>query len=164
MLVGMSIEKYMVWEHSMSLFCTLPRRRKIIFLLCLLVLITGFSFICYKVFQRPRLNHAGFAQVQIGMSLAKVERLMGGPEGNYRRGPGWVEQLGFASTVHYDVGTIKRVWSDQKCRYEIFFDDTDYVVGKHQPLAYSEIDEDYSWLDWICDYLGLTPTTTVGTK
>src|SRR5436190_1896875 len=110
----------------MSLFSTLPRRRKIIFLLCLLVLITCFSIIYYKVFQLPRLNHAGFAQVQNGMSLAEVESLMGGPEGRYGKGPWMARNL---LGIGFEGMAVRRTWEDHKSYDEIYFDDSDHVVG-----------------------------------
>lgn len=130
---------------------TLSRKHEITFLLCLLIVIASLGFTFYKFFQRPTLNHTGFAQVQKGMSLAEVESLMGGPEGRYGKGP-WMAR----NELGISIGgwTVTRTWEDHKSYYEVYFDGSDHVVAKLQPNSNNEYAKENSWWDVKRDYLG----------
>ena len=89
-------------------------------------------FLSPYVFWHPRrLNHAGFEHVQNGMTRAEVERLMGGPPGIY-----YPTHLGAGAGMTcegYDIpDAAEALWYDDKQRYEIWFDDSGRVVGKHR--------------------------------
>src|SRR5262245_1872693 len=82
--------------------------------------------ILYMVILGQRLNHAGFARVQVGMTLAEVERLMGGPPGHYGRHDGsWVEPA-----IQRLEDWVEQVWWDDEYAYKIWFDSDGRTVWK----------------------------------
>ena len=82
------------------------------------------------------LNHGGYEQIQPGMTEPEVEQLMGGPPGMYY--PTYLGAGGTMTEEGYDVpDAAETVWSDDKRRYEIWFDDGGRVVGKHRRSGWS---------------------------
>jgi hypothetical protein len=75
----------------------------------------------------PRLRVENYPQVKVGMSLAEVEDLLGGPAGHYGR-----VRSGSISTVRETTQqlpeALERAWCDDWHCLEIAFDGQDRVV------------------------------------
>jgi hypothetical protein len=96
---------------------------------------------------RRRLAVENFAHVRMGMTLAEVEALLGGPPGNYGR---FTDGMGFMTLEGYisPPGAVEQIWCDDANRYEIYFDADGRVVGHHRRAGYSQEPGDgvFGWL------------------
>lgn len=127
------------------------RRRTVAWIAGLLILIgVVLSFAWPRA--GKRLNVESFSRIQPGMTLADVERLFGGPPGNYGR---YSEKSGVMTAEGYNwpPGSAEKVWYDDSHRFEIYFDQEGRVVGLHKRAHYQQTN--LSWLDRLRSWLGL---------
>ena len=109
------------------------------------------SFVWLRASQR--LNVENFSQIQQGMTQAEVEKLLGGPPGNYGR---YSEKSGFMTLEGYfaPAGSVEKVWCNDKHRFEVYFDQDGQVVGQHKRAGYEQGSAP-SWLERLRAWLGL---------
>lgn len=83
---------------------------------------------------QPRLNVDRFKDVHYGHSMSEVERLLGGPPGNYGRstGGGFQTLEGFFGVAGGDV----YLWFDDSHQLEIAFFEG-HVIGTHERAGYA---------------------------
>jgi hypothetical protein len=96
---------------------------------------------------RKHLNVEGFSQIRPGMTQAEVERLLGGPPGNYGR---YSASRSIMTLEGYTgpPGSVEKVWCNDAHRFEIYFDQQDRVVGLHKRAGYQQT-------SWLASWLGL---------
>ena len=84
-----------------------------------------------------RLSPAGFDQITPGMTYTQVERLIGGPPGNY--GTHWftTSHMSLEGSLHAGQGD-EYSWSTDDARYEVYFDANGRVAGTHIRAMYSQ--------------------------
>jgi hypothetical protein len=108
----------------------------------------------------PRLRVENFPLVQIGMTQAEVEELLGGSPGNYGEnsfcGGGW-----FTSESCYGdapAGLIRRIWCDDANYFAIDFDPQGQVASQSKSCCYYQPRAGGPFLRWMrqtCWQLGL---------
>lgn len=101
----------------------------------------------------PRLLVENYPKVQMGMSQAEVEELLGGPPGNYGRyagGSTMMTEEGYMSPP----GSVERIWCDDNNRFEIYFDAQNQVVGHHKRAGYKQESPLSALLDELRRMLG----------
>jgi hypothetical protein len=112
----------------------MSRRRTLLLSLAGIALL--FLALPYIVWHPRRLNHDGFAKIELGMTQQEVEQLLGGPPGIYY--PAHPGGGGTMTMEGYDVpDAAEFVWCDDKKRYEVWFNDQGIVVGKHQRAGWN---------------------------
>ncbi len=87
-----------------------------------------------RVFWKPRrVNHHSFDRIEVGMTRAEVQWLLGGPPGIYY--PTYEGASTRSSGPAYEgpTGTLALDWWDSTERFTVYFDDEGRVVGKHSP-------------------------------
>jgi hypothetical protein len=101
---------------------------------------------------RARLQVENYPRIQIGMSQAEVEALLGGPPGNYGKyaDGGWMMT---AEGYIAPTGSVERIWCDDSTRYEIYFDNKGCVAGHHRRAGYQQTPRE-SLLAWLRRSLG----------
>jgi hypothetical protein len=83
---------------------------------------------------KPRLATRNFWDIRKGMSQAEVEKLLGGPPGDYGRnvgGTSFVTAEGFCRPP----GSIERLRYDDSNQFEIYFDAEERVVAFRKRAA-----------------------------
>jgi hypothetical protein len=93
-----------------------------------------------------RLHAQAFQDVQVGMTQAEVEALVGGPPGNYGLYT-WGVCFMTAEAYRGPPGSVERTWRDDSHEFIIFFDADNRVTAKGQrshyeqrpPLSWSEL-------------------------
>ena len=100
-----------------------------------------------------RLVAENFPQVRTGMSQAEVEQLLGGPPGNYGRYPHGASMMTLEGYLS-PAGAVEKVWCDDTCRFEIYFDAEGRVVGQHRRASYSQQPPE-GILAWLRRVVGL---------
>lgn len=83
------------------------------------------------------LGAENFAHVEVGMSQAEVEELLGGPPGNYGRYDSRNAMMTMEGYIH-PPGSFERVWCDDNNRFEIYFGVWGRVVGYHKRAGYQQ--------------------------
>jgi hypothetical protein len=98
------------------------------------VLIAAGTFVLWP--HEERVTKANFDRIQVGMSRATVEAMLGGPPGDYRtvrtedeyigpffdaRGPTPVADRPYTQTIYYDCG-LRGEWFGNEGRVEVFFE------------------------------------------
>jgi hypothetical protein len=130
-------------------------RRRFFVSILVLVVLTGAALLLVRLLAPPadkQLNVGGFFQIKVGMSLSEVERLLGGPPGNYGR---YSEETGSMTLEGYlaPPGSGEKVWCNDENRFEIYFDQQKQVVGYHKRARYSQ-EPGPSWLERLRKWLG----------
>jgi hypothetical protein len=114
------------------------RRIRVVSLLGVLGLVIAFVLWRFTHHTPGRILASGnYPQVRLGMPQAEVERLLGGPPGNYGRYPGGRTDMTMEGYLS-PSGAIERVWCDDSSRFEIYFDADGRVVGNHRRAGYSQ--------------------------
>lgn len=85
----------------------------------------------------PELQSANFEGIRDGMTLSEVERLLGGPPGDYAR----PHLLGTETRMSFDAviiaGAVRHeVWQDDANFFEVYFDADGRVCGRHRKITY----------------------------
>jgi hypothetical protein len=96
---------------------------------------------------RQQLQTQNFPSVRAGMTQAEVERLLGGPPGNYGRyanGDGLMTLEGYIAPA----GSVEKIWCDDAIRFEIYFDAQGRVVGQHKRASYQQTPREGPFADW----------------
>jgi hypothetical protein len=127
------------------------RRRTVAWIAGSLLLAGFLSFVWLHV--GKRLNVESFSQIQFGMTQSEVEKLLGGPPGNYGR---YSEKSGFMTLEGYfaPASAVEKVWCDDAHRFEVYFDPEGRVVGLHKRAGYEQGSAP-SWLERLRAWLGL---------
>jgi hypothetical protein len=99
--------------------------------------------------QARHLNVENFSEIRPGMTQAEVERLLGGPPGNYGRYSQCIMTLeGYIAPP----GSVEKRWRDDAHCFEIYFDQEDRVVGLHKRAGYGQ--HPGNWLEHLCSRVG----------
>ena len=101
----------LVWIWTMN-------RRRGIWFLGLLIVVIACQLWSFGVFYR-RLAVKNYPLIRVGMSQDEVERLLGGPPGDYRN-PLWRKGVGMM--VHKLGGARSHYWWDDSNRIEVHYD------------------------------------------
>ena len=115
-------------------------RRRTILRIAGALALAGIALLVFRLVTRPerrQLNVNGFPQVRIGMTQAEVEKLLGGPPGNYgryARGTGFMTMEG----IVVPSGLTEKNWCDDGHRFEIWFDQEGRVAAFHKRAGYSQ--------------------------
>ena len=116
---------------------TRTRVKRLVFLTALLIV--AVLVLPYLLWSPRQLNHAGYARIEVGMSRAQVELLLGGPPGVYY--PSYPGAGQIMTEEGYGVpGATETLWYDDRARYEIWFDPEGRVAGKHQRSGWTASD------------------------
>lgn len=122
-------------------------KRKLLIFSLLLVALPLAGVLAHAIFGK-RLRVENVDQIHKGMSLAEVEKLLGGPPGNY----GLHIDLGAESTREEYVppgGSNAMIWTDANHQLYIYFDGQGRVSGFHSRAGFHQI----SPLDILRDLL-----------
>ncbi len=118
------------------------------------ILLLGASF-WLRLRLRPRLRVENFRHVHPGLTQRDVERLLGGPPGNF--GLGWGHGMMTLENFTGPRGSVERVWKDDSTRFEIYFDSHDVVVSSYKRAGYHQTrPEEYlanAW-QWVVRRVG----------
>ena len=127
----------------------MTRRRNLLLVAAGVVLWLGVS--PYVFFHPRRLNHDGFAAIQVGMTPQEVEQLLGGPPGIYYPSyPGSGGMLS-GSTRAFHPGSpaeTEMVWYDDERRYEVWFKEGRVTVS-YQRSPWSTSAHPYRLDGWV---------------
>jgi hypothetical protein len=97
------------------------------------------------------LNVEGYSQIRVGMTRPEVERILGGPPGNYGRYESWkMSDDNFTKPS----SSIEEIWRDDSNYLEVYFDREGQVIAWHRPAYYTQFASP-SWLDQLMIRLGL---------
>jgi hypothetical protein len=126
------------------------RRRRLAWLVGLGAVGVGAALAYWALDQaapRPPLQTQNFGSVRAGLTQAEVERLLGGPPGNYGRyanGRGMMTEEGYLAPP----GSVEEIWCDDSNRFEIYFDAQGRVVGQHKRAGYRQEPPEWPLAGW----------------
>jgi hypothetical protein len=95
-----------------------------------------------------KLRVAQFYQVRVGMSLAEVEALLGGPPGDYGFHEGGPVSEVKASGWPEDPSLIVKTWTNDETKLEVAFDAQGKVASKMRHPSYLRTAPKFSWRYW----------------
>jgi hypothetical protein len=86
----------------------------------------------WLVHRQDRITLPNYERIQNGMTLTEVERLLGGPQGEYATRPTvYWQQWGGKSEREGRSGASKHQWRGNKGLIDVELDEQQKVVGKH---------------------------------
>lgn len=120
--------------------------------LLVVLLLAGASLLNSRPWQRSTLDLAAFKMVTPGMNRAEVERLLGGPPGDYG-----FHQGGPTSEVILDWELPPEAhlqeWFNDQFKLQIAFDAQGRVLDKRQVAAFHRSPTKLSWRYWWNCYI-----------
>jgi hypothetical protein len=85
---------------------------------------------------KPLLATENFQLIRMGMSQAEVEKLLGGPPGDYGHNVGgWTVMT--LEGVGGPPGSVERRWNDDSNFFEVFFDADGRVILFHKRAGFT---------------------------
>jgi|GEM_PF-2652906 len=121
-----------------------------------LVLILCAAFLPSFSVKKQSLQVENFPKIAVGMTLKEVEKLLGGPPGNYGILP-----LGSAEMTQgspHLPGTVEKQWHNENHMLEIYFDSKDQVAGFYKRASYKQYPPE-SWLSRFWRFIGISGTS-----
>jgi hypothetical protein len=112
-----------------------------------LLLLGGVFFVCFTQFSPPAMDEASFDRIDVGMSEADVNSLLGGPAGDYTT----TDVLQSPVRLLGKDGTTAKQWAGNKGSIVIGFDDGNRVAWK-QFIKVVSLDE--SWVEKCKRWVG----------
>jgi hypothetical protein len=87
---------------------------------------------------QPRITREAYKQIQLGMSLAEVEAILGGPPGDYSSrkwsGEGAIHEL-WLGFMPCSPDNLSKDWFDEDFDIRVFFSDEGLAIDKCCALA-----------------------------